>query len=123
MDPTHPLSPDLWTGWTASPMALLVAGGLCLLTLYALLAAVAQGWREARMAESTQQILTLAKELDERLGTFGDHIGKLGGALGRAVDAYNSAVGSFETRLLPQARDGPPLRDLDPLRQLGRQRP
>jgi DNA recombination protein RmuC len=73
-------------------------------TLYALLSAVAQGWREERVAESTRQILALAKELDERLGTFTDHLGKVGTALGRAVESYNSAVGSFETRLLPQAR-------------------
>lgn len=73
-------------------------------TLYALLAAVAQGWREERMAASTRQILVLAKELDERLATFSDHLGKVGGALGRAVTSYNAAVGSFETRLLPQAR-------------------
>ena len=73
-------------------------------TLYALLAAVAQGWREERVAESTRQILVLAKELDERLGNFGEHMGKAGVALGRAVDAYNAAVGSFESRLLPQAR-------------------
>lgn len=73
-------------------------------TLYALLAAVAQGWREERMAESTQQILGLARELDERLATFSDHLGKVGSSLGKAADAYNAAVGSFETRLLPQAR-------------------
>ena len=74
-----------------------------ILTL-ALLAAVAQGWREERMAESTRQILVLARELDERLATFSDHVSKVGSALGRAVDSYNAAVGSFEARLLPQAR-------------------
>jgi DNA recombination protein RmuC len=73
-------------------------------TLYALLAAVAQGWREERLAESTRHVLALARELDERLANFGEHLTRMGGALGRAVDAYNGAVGSFESRLLPQAR-------------------
>ena len=73
-------------------------------TLYALLSAVEKGWREERLAESTRQVLVLARELDERLGTFTEHLTRMGGALGKAIDAYNGAVGSFESRLLPQAR-------------------
>lgn len=73
-------------------------------TLYALLGAVAQGWREARLAEGTLQILGHARELDERLGLFLEHLGRVGSALGRSVEAFNAAVGSLESRVLPQAR-------------------
>jgi DNA recombination protein RmuC len=73
-------------------------------TLYALLGAVAQGWREQRIAESTQRILDMAGEMDERLGVLSEHLTRLGGTLSRAVDHFNAAVGSFETRVLVQAR-------------------
>jgi DNA recombination protein RmuC len=46
----------------------------------------------------------LARELYGRLSTLGDHVGKLGGALGAAVTAYNRAVGSLESRVLVSAR-------------------
>jgi DNA recombination protein RmuC len=43
-------------------------------------------------------------ELHKRLGTFVEHLGKLGKHLTSSVGAFNSAVGSFERRLLPSAR-------------------
>lgn len=73
-------------------------------TLYALLGAVARGWREVRMAESTREVLACARELDERLGRFGEHLAKLGGQLAKSVESFNKAVGSLESRVLPQAR-------------------
>ncbi len=73
-------------------------------TLYALLAAVAQGWRQERLADNAQSILGLAREMDERLGSFAEHLGRLGGQLGRSVDQFNAAVASFDARVLPQAR-------------------
>jgi DNA recombination protein RmuC len=73
-------------------------------TLYALLGAVARGWREARIEESTREVLAQARELDDRLGLFTEHLARVGTGLGRAVEAYNRAVGSFETRVLPQTR-------------------
>lgn len=73
-------------------------------TLYALLAAVAQGWREQRLAENTGEILERAREMDERLCTLCDHLTRLGGALSKSVEHFNAAVGSFETRVLVQAR-------------------
>jgi DNA recombination protein RmuC len=73
-------------------------------TLYALLGAVARGWREERMAESSREVLVCARELDDRLGLFVEHLAKLGGALGRSVEAFNKAMGSLESRVLPLAR-------------------
>ena len=73
-------------------------------TLYALLGAVARGWRELRMAEGSREVLACARELDERLSRFGEHLAKLGNHLGKSVESFNKAVGSLESRVLPQAR-------------------
>ena len=39
-----------------------------------------------------------------RLTTFSDHLARLGRNLDNSVDAFNKAVGSYDSRLLPGAR-------------------
>lgn len=69
-----------------------------------LLKAVAYGWRQLALAENAEEIRKLAVELYERLNKFTEHVGKVGHALGRGVEAYNAAVGSLERMVLPGAR-------------------
>lgn len=78
-------------------------------TLIALLRAVFFGWRQERLAESAAQISELGRELYERMGTLAEHFADLGKRLGGSVDAYNRAVGTLETRVLPSARRFPEL--------------
>ncbi|MEL6766454.1 MAG: DNA recombination protein RmuC [Pseudomonadota bacterium] len=73
-------------------------------TLIALLKAAALGWQQERLSRNTRAIHDTALQLHDRLGILTRHLGDLGGALGQSVDAYNRALGSLETRVLPAAR-------------------
>jgi DNA recombination protein RmuC len=73
-------------------------------TLIAMLRTVAYSWRQEELARNAVAVHALARDLYARLSTLGDHVGRLGTALGGAVTAYNRAVGSLESRVLVSAR-------------------
>lgn len=92
-------------------------------TLIALLRTVAFSWQQAALTDNARVLFDAARELHGRLTTFVGHVDRLGRSLGRAVGDYNAAVGSLETRVLPQLRrirdtgavdaDVPPPRPID----------
>lgn len=95
-------------------------------TLIALLHAVSYGWRQEKLAEDAQRIAQLGADLYVRLNKVVDHITRVGRGLRTAVDAYNDAVGSIESRLLVQARRfrdlaAPTERELEPLQPVDSQ--
>jgi DNA recombination protein RmuC len=80
------------------------------ITLIALLTTVAHSWRHEALTENYREVARLGKEFYERLATFTDRFDDLRKKLDGAVQAYNEAAGSFESRVLVSARR---LRDLD----------
>lgn len=73
-------------------------------TLIALLQSVAVGWRQEAMADNARAVCATGQELYKRLMTMGEHVGAVGRALDKAVEAYNKQVGSLESRVLVSAR-------------------
>ena len=73
-------------------------------TLIALLRAVAYGWRQEALAQNAQEVADLGKQLYERVAKLGEHWANVGDKLGKAVDAYNSATSTLESRVLVSAR-------------------
>lgn len=73
-------------------------------TLMGLLRVVMHGWQQQSMAEEAKKVAALGSDLYSRVITFVDHIQKVGTNLGRALNAYNAAVGSLESSVLPGVR-------------------
>ena len=72
--------------------------------LIAFLRTVALAWQQQAIQENAQDIAESARELYDRLGTYTGHIVRMGNQLGTVIDTYNKSVGSFQSRVLPQAR-------------------
>lgn len=69
-----------------------------------LLRAAAFGWQQYHIAENALLIAKHGRELYARFLNVIKPIADAGDKLGKAVDAYNQAIGSMETRLMPALR-------------------
>ena len=73
-------------------------------TLVALLKAVAYGWQQQALSENARRIADSGRVLIERLDTLTGALAEVGRGLEKSVNAYNRAVGSFQSRLAPALR-------------------
>ena len=73
-------------------------------TLISLLRAVAFGWRQEVMSENAREACNLGAELYRRIATLTEHFTALGGQLGKAVEQYNKAIATLDTRVVVTAR-------------------
>jgi len=74
------------------------------ITLIALLTTIAHSWRQEALTENFREVAALGRELYERLATFSGHLNELRKKLDGAVQSYNQAAGSLESRVLVTAR-------------------
>lgn len=79
-------------------------------TLLALLRTVSFTWQQDALSGNARELFEVGRELYSRLGTLGGHSAKLGRSLHRAVEDYNSMIGTLERRVLVTARK---MQDLD----------
>jgi len=81
-----------------------IAGGVVLATpttLITLLKTVAYTWQQQDISENAQRIWETGRELFERITRFAEHLDGIRKGLDDAGSAYNAALGSWESRLLP----------------------
>ncbi len=72
--------------------------------MVALARIIAFGWRQEQSAKNAQEIAALGRQLYERLAVMGEHVGRVGKAIGDSVSRYNDLVGSLDTRVMVTAR-------------------
>lgn len=96
-------------------------------TLLSALQTTALVWRQDALESNAQELLTIGRELYERLGTLGRHTHRMGDSLRRSVEAYNAMVGTLEARVLVSARRmeslglaSEPVPDVPPIEQAPR---
>jgi DNA recombination protein RmuC len=73
-------------------------------TLVTMLRTAQYAWQQAALADNARAVFDLGRQLYDRISGLGGHVDRLGRTLAKAVTAYNQAVGSLETRVLPSAR-------------------
>lgn len=72
--------------------------------MISLLKVVNFSWRQVELAENAAKISVAGAELHKRLSKFTEYLAKMGRGLNQALNSYDEAIGSFEARVLPQAK-------------------
>lgn len=73
-------------------------------TLITLLRTIAYVWQQRNVAENVEEIREAGLDLYSRTNTLLNHFSNIGGGLTAAVNHYNKAVASLESRFIPQAK-------------------
>ncbi|MFZ5757372.1 MAG: DNA recombination protein RmuC [Pseudomonadota bacterium] len=70
-------------------------------SLIALLRSVSMSWQHYAQTQNTRLIADTARELYQRVAVFYGHFQGIGDAMGRASQAFNRAVASYDSRVRP----------------------
>ena len=100
LDVAMDVDSDVWQNAWHRHRVLIATPGL----LIAFLRTVALAWQRQDIARNAEKVAELGSELYSRLSTYVEHVDKMGRGLRSAVGAFNDGVGSFQRRVLPQAR-------------------
>jgi DNA recombination protein RmuC len=73
-------------------------------TLISVLKGIAYGWNQELLAENAEEIRRVASEMYDRVQSVHEHYSATGRLLEKTVAAYNSSVGSWDSRLVPALR-------------------
>ncbi|MEI6242441.1 MAG: DNA recombination protein RmuC [Chlamydiota bacterium] len=73
-------------------------------TLIAILRAISYGWKQESMSKNAKEIAKIGKELYERVEGVKEHWVRVGKSLSAAVESYNHATTTLETRVLVSLR-------------------
>ena len=82
-------------------------------TLIAMLWAVNSGWQKWEFARNAEEIRQLGSEMHDRLLVFLRHYGTVQSRLTQTVNAFNTSVGTLESRVLVSARRMAEMRAMD----------
>lgn len=72
--------------------------------LVAVLSNIAMLWQHVNQEKNAEEIAQRASEMHKRLRTFIQHFDAVGKAITQSVTHFNKAVGSFDDRVMPQAK-------------------
>jgi len=75
------------------------------LTFMALLRSYGMVWQSLRQEQNVREIAAQGRVVFDRVRVLSEHLNDLGKSLNAAVSAFNKAVGSYESRLLPGSRE------------------
>ena len=87
-------------------------------SLLALLRTIAFQRRQVEQSENTRHAIRTCRELYRRFAVWSEHYTKVGDNLKKAVDSFNSSVGSYQSNINPQVRK---LNELGVDRDLGKE--
>jgi DNA recombination protein RmuC len=73
-------------------------------TLMVIMKSVAMSWQQHNITENALLIMSAANDFYERVSVFAGHLHKIGGGLKSALNSYNDAIGSWESRIIPAGR-------------------
>ena len=115
LDAAMAAQPSIWEDAWSQHRVLIASPGL----LIALLRTIGVAWQQESIQRNAQEIADEAGELYNRLAIYTDRITRMGKSLESTVKAYNDSVGSFQSRVLPQARRMEELGAVEESRRIG----